>query len=173
MRLAPKSSIYRNEVIEAAVECLWEVMEKFHTPGFRPRPLDCSSPEVVGRERPSMIRRLSNRWKMLEPRSDPVTFKWRRTAFTRIDGAVDIVEDDWSLRSTVCQRRVFIACAAARTTGDGFGPCRFALVASRSTAGRGMRTAAARRERLARRSCGRWETPKRGNRRARGKLLAK
>jgi hypothetical protein len=25
-------------------------------------------------------------------------FKWRRTAFTRIDGAVDIAEDDWSLR---------------------------------------------------------------------------
>jgi len=54
MRLAPKSSIYRNEVIEAAVECLWEVMEKFHTPGFRPRPLDYSNPEVVGRECPSM-----------------------------------------------------------------------------------------------------------------------
>jgi hypothetical protein len=34
---------------------------------------------------------------MLEPRSDPAPFKWRRTAFTRIDGAVDIAEDDWSL----------------------------------------------------------------------------
>ena len=54
MRLAPKSSIYRNEVIEAAVECLWEVMEKFTTPGFRPRPLDYSNPEVAGRQRPSM-----------------------------------------------------------------------------------------------------------------------
>ncbi len=35
---------------------------------------------------------------MLKPRSDPVTLKWRRTAFTRIDGAVDIAEDDWSLK---------------------------------------------------------------------------
>jgi hypothetical protein len=34
---------------------------------------------------------------MLKPRSDPVTLKWRRTAFARIDGAVDIAEDDWSL----------------------------------------------------------------------------
>jgi hypothetical protein len=34
---------------------------------------------------------------MLEPRSDPATFKWRRTAFTRIDGAVEVAEDDWSL----------------------------------------------------------------------------
>jgi hypothetical protein len=28
---------------------------------------------------------------------DPATFKWRRTAFTRIDGAVEVAEDDWSL----------------------------------------------------------------------------
>ncbi len=34
---------------------------------------------------------------MLEPRSHSATFKWRRTAFTRIDGAVDVAEDDWSL----------------------------------------------------------------------------
>jgi hypothetical protein len=34
---------------------------------------------------------------MLEARSAPTAFKWRRTAFMRIDGAVDIAEDDWSL----------------------------------------------------------------------------
>ena len=34
---------------------------------------------------------------MLEPRSSPSDFKWRRTAFARIDGAIDIAEDDWSL----------------------------------------------------------------------------
>jgi hypothetical protein len=34
---------------------------------------------------------------MLEPRSSPSGFKWRRTAFARIDGAIDIAEDDWSL----------------------------------------------------------------------------
>jgi len=34
---------------------------------------------------------------MIEPPSSPSGFKWRRTAFTRIDGAIDIAEDDWSL----------------------------------------------------------------------------
>jgi hypothetical protein len=34
---------------------------------------------------------------MLEPRSSHSDFKWPRTAFARIDGAVDIAEDDWSL----------------------------------------------------------------------------
>ena len=34
---------------------------------------------------------------MLKPRYDLATFKWRRTAFARIDGAIDIAEDDWSL----------------------------------------------------------------------------
>ena len=35
---------------------------------------------------------------MHEARSSPSGFKWRRTAFARIDGAVEIAEDDWSLR---------------------------------------------------------------------------
>jgi hypothetical protein len=48
--------------------------------------------------------------------------------------------------------------------GDGSGLCRLALVASRSTAERVTRTAAGKRARLARRSCGQWETPKRRNR---------
>ena len=34
---------------------------------------------------------------MIEPRRSPSSFKWRRTAFTRLDGAVDIADDDWSL----------------------------------------------------------------------------
>ena len=34
---------------------------------------------------------------MLEPRASFSRFKWRRTAFTRIDGAVETVENDWSL----------------------------------------------------------------------------
>ncbi len=54
MRTATKSSIYRNEVIEAAVECLWEVIEKFGTHDYRPRPLDYTDTTVVGRERPLM-----------------------------------------------------------------------------------------------------------------------
>ena len=30
-------------------------------------------------------------------RSEPLAFRWRRTAFARIDGAVESVENDWSL----------------------------------------------------------------------------
>ena len=54
LRKATKSSVYRREVIEAAVDCLWEVIEKFGTAGFRPRELDYRRPGVVGRERPTM-----------------------------------------------------------------------------------------------------------------------
>ncbi len=86
---------------------------------------------------------------MLEPHSSPSGFRWRRTAFARIDGAVDIAEDDWSLviggmSAARIYRVPFIACAAARTMGDGFGPSRSALVASRSTSGRGTRPGGAR-----------------------------
>ena len=65
---------------------------------------------------------------MLEPRSASATFKWRRTAFSRIDGAVDIAKDDWSLRI------------------DGMSA---APVAPRSTAGRVMRMVARKCARLA------------------------
>jgi hypothetical protein len=34
---------------------------------------------------------------MLNPPSDSMNFRWWRAAFTRIDGVVDIAEDDWSL----------------------------------------------------------------------------
>ena len=45
---------------------------------------------------------------MLEPRRGPSDFKWRRTAFTRIDGAVDIAEDDWSLMiDGMCAARTY------------------------------------------------------------------
>ena len=30
-------------------------------------------------------------------RSEPLAFRWRRTPFARIDGAVESVENDWSL----------------------------------------------------------------------------
>ena len=55
MRLAKKSSLYRNEVIEAAVRAVLAAVERFQTnnfnkPGnFKPQPLDYSRPEVRGR----------------------------------------------------------------------------------------------------------------------------
>lgn len=49
MREAAKSSLYRNEATEAAVQALLETLERLREPGFHPEPLDYSQPEVRGR----------------------------------------------------------------------------------------------------------------------------
>lgn len=52
MRDGSKGSIYRREVSNAAMACIHEALEKFQDPTFKPRPLDYSQPDVLGRERP-------------------------------------------------------------------------------------------------------------------------
>jgi putative two-component system hydrogenase maturation factor HypX/HoxX len=54
MRAATKSSIYRNEVTEAAVLATREVIERLRDASFRPEPLDPCAPGVRGRQRPAM-----------------------------------------------------------------------------------------------------------------------
>ncbi len=54
MRDASKSSLYRNEVAEAAVVALREALVRLADPSFRPKPLDYTQPGVRGRLRPSM-----------------------------------------------------------------------------------------------------------------------
>ena len=54
MRAARKSSLYRNEVTEAASAAVLEAVEKFARGGFVPTPLEYGNPEVRGRERPLM-----------------------------------------------------------------------------------------------------------------------
>ncbi len=54
MRAARKSSLYRNEVTEAATAAVLEAVEKFAQGGFTPVPLDYANPAVRGRERPLM-----------------------------------------------------------------------------------------------------------------------
>jgi putative two-component system hydrogenase maturation factor HypX/HoxX len=49
MRLAKKSSLYRNEVIEAAVRAVLAAVDRFQSGNFKPQPLDYSSPDVRGR----------------------------------------------------------------------------------------------------------------------------
>jgi len=49
MRLAKKSSLYRNEVVEAAVRAVLAAVERFQSKDFKPMPLDYSRPEVLGR----------------------------------------------------------------------------------------------------------------------------
>lgn len=48
MRLAKKSSLYRDEASEAAVRAVLKAVERFQS-GFRPIPLDYSDPKVLGR----------------------------------------------------------------------------------------------------------------------------
>jgi len=49
MRLAKKSSLYRNEVVEAAARAVLKAVERFQSGSFKPMPLDYSRPEVRGR----------------------------------------------------------------------------------------------------------------------------
>ncbi len=52
MREAPKSSIYRHEVTEAAVVAVVDAIRRIEGGTAAPEPLDYSSPEVCGRTRP-------------------------------------------------------------------------------------------------------------------------
>ena len=54
MRAARKSSLYRNEVTEAATAAVLEAVEKFERGCFTPIPLDYANPNVRGTERPLM-----------------------------------------------------------------------------------------------------------------------
>ncbi len=54
MRDASKASIYKNEVMNAAVEAVLEAVEKFQTDNFKPEPLDYNNPNVRGQLRPLM-----------------------------------------------------------------------------------------------------------------------
>jgi putative two-component system protein, hydrogenase maturation factor HypX/HoxX len=49
---ASKSSIYKEEVIDAAMRGLRQVVERFEDGGFTPEPLDYARPDVTGRLRP-------------------------------------------------------------------------------------------------------------------------
>src|SRR6266481_7272171 len=57
MRVAPKSSIYRNEVTDAAIAAVRSVVKLVESADFVPAPVNYSNPEVFGRWRPSMKQR--------------------------------------------------------------------------------------------------------------------
>lgn len=54
LRPARKSSIYRQEVTEAALACVLEALPQLGQGNFQPRPLDYARPQVRGRLRPLM-----------------------------------------------------------------------------------------------------------------------
>ncbi|MEO8675373.1 MAG: hydrogenase maturation protein [Casimicrobiaceae bacterium] len=54
MRDAPKSSLYRNEVTEAAVACIRTTLARLGQPGFAPTAQDSADTELRGRTHPPM-----------------------------------------------------------------------------------------------------------------------
>jgi putative two-component system hydrogenase maturation factor HypX/HoxX len=54
LREASKSSLYRHEVTQAAVEAVMLAVARFEAGGFRPRPLDYAAPDVRGVARAAM-----------------------------------------------------------------------------------------------------------------------
>jgi len=54
MRPAKKSSLYRNEVTEAALQAVRAALAKFAAGGYTPQPLDYADPQMRGRLRPAM-----------------------------------------------------------------------------------------------------------------------
>ncbi len=52
---------------------------------------------------------------------DPTTFKWRRTAFTRIDGRLRSPRMIGRSPLMACRRRASVECAVVRMTVDGYG----------------------------------------------------
>jgi len=54
MRAAAKSSLYRREVTDAAVEAVLCAVDRFQTGNYTPEPLDPSAPDVRGAWRPPM-----------------------------------------------------------------------------------------------------------------------
>jgi len=54
LREACKSSLYRHEVTQAAVDAVMLAVERFEAGGFRPRPLDYRAPDIRGVPRPVM-----------------------------------------------------------------------------------------------------------------------
>ena len=95
---------------------------------------------------------------MLEARSSLSGFKWRRTAFARIDGAVDIAEDPWSLMIGGLSAARIYRLRGGPHDGRWFWAVQIGPGRVPFDSGRATRRAAARRARLAKRSCGRSET---------------
>jgi putative two-component system protein, hydrogenase maturation factor HypX/HoxX len=107
LREATKSSVYRREVIEAAVDCLWEVIGKFGTAGFQPRELDYRRPGVVGRERPAM--------KQADRRID-----WERQTTSEILARIHAADGVPGVLDQIGGVQVFLhnACADTGLAGD-------------------------------------------------------
>jgi putative two-component system hydrogenase maturation factor HypX/HoxX len=88
MREARKSSLYRNEITEAAARCVLAAVERFEGGGFKPEPLDYAKPGVRGQARP-LLRQAQRRidW----ARDDTATVLRKIRASDSFPGVLDEV----------------------------------------------------------------------------------
>jgi putative two-component system protein, hydrogenase maturation factor HypX/HoxX len=107
LRQAPKSSVYRREVIDAAVACLWETVANLQAPGFQPRPLDDAAPTALGRLRPPM--------KQADRRID-----WTRHATADVLARIHAADGVPGVLDTLFGRPVYLhaACAESQLRGE-------------------------------------------------------
>ncbi|GAB4199237.1 MAG: hydrogenase maturation protein [Wenzhouxiangellaceae bacterium] len=90
MRDGSKSSLYRREVSEAAMQCIHEAVAKFSEGGFQPRKLDYNDPDVHGQLRPLA----TQRDRVLDWRDDTDTILRRMWSGDGSPGVLDIFGDD-------------------------------------------------------------------------------
>lgn len=107
MRNASKASIYRNEVTDAAIRCIFMTIERFRGKSFVPEPLDYNRLDVRGRLRPTM-------------KQADRTIDWQLDATETIIRKINAADSSPGLRTDLCGQRVFV-----------FGPHREGLLNSR------------------------------------------
>lgn len=95
MRAARKSSLYRNEVTEAAVAAVLEAVARFQGGGFRPEPLDYGKPHVRGS------------WHPLMKQSDRA-IDWRRDDTAAVLRKIRAADGFPGVLDTVCGEKVYL-----------------------------------------------------------------
>lgn len=95
MRTASKASIYRNEVTDAAMRCIFATIARFQDPTFTPEPLNYDRPDVHGRLRPAM--------KQADRAID-----WQRDNTDTIIRKINAADSSPGLRSELCGMSVFL-----------------------------------------------------------------
>ena len=95
MRLAPKGSLYRNEVTEAAVRAVMIALERFSQPDFRPDPQCALDPAISGRTHPLMTQ-------------NDRAIDWRHDRTETVLRKIYSADGAPGVRDTLCEKAVFL-----------------------------------------------------------------
>jgi putative two-component system hydrogenase maturation factor HypX/HoxX len=95
MRDAAKSSLYRNEVTQAAVAAVRQAVERYTRGDFRPQPLDYTLPGMRGRSRPAM-------------RQSERAIDWQRDDTARVLRKIRCADGVPGVRDRLFEREVYL-----------------------------------------------------------------